>query len=100
MAKAALVPVEPVAFGAALCVASMTALVTPLVALVAAAAALIDVGVEIVLAVVDRDLLIRLDPLARDLDDAAAAADGLRVRPAVMVDVARLVETRRAVDGP
>src|SRR6187551_2667173 len=58
----------------------------------ASAAALADEGREVILAVIDGDFLVRFDlPAGAIDDDGAAALDGLGVRPARMVDVARHV---------
>src|SRR4029077_20931074 len=76
-------------------------LLAPLVAAFVAPAALrLDVGVEVVLAVVVGDLVARLDVPDRLDPDAARAGHRIGVRPAGMVDVARQVRARRAVDGP
>jgi hypothetical protein len=67
----------------------------------AAAAFCLDVGVEIILAVIDGDLFVRPDTAAGDIDDAMLAPlDGVDVRPAGVIDVARDVAAGRAVDRP
>ena len=67
----------------------------------AAAALLLDEVIEIIAAVIVGDLLARRDG-ARGLEDdlPAPADEGLRVRPAGVVHVARHVVARRAVDHP
>src|ERR1700760_2051573 len=64
------------------------------------AAVLAEIELEIFLAVVDRDLLARLDALARPEDHAAAVQLGLGVRLAGMIDVTGKVAPGRSVDGP
>src|SRR5689334_7836013 len=77
--------------------ADFRALDAPLLAaFVAPAAVRLDVGVEVVLAVVVVDLGAGLDVLDRLDADAPVADDRVGVRPAGMVDVARDVRTRRA----
>src|SRR5580658_1580863 len=68
-------------------------------AVIAAAAAFLQEIFQIFLAVVVGDFFVRLDPAQRHDDNAAVAADRLRVRLAGMIDVARHVPARRAVDG-
>src|ERR1700722_19363664 len=60
-------------------------------AVIAAAAALGDEIFQILFAVVVGDFFARLDMAQRHDDDAAVAADRLRVRPAGMIEVARHV---------
>ena len=71
-----------------------------LAAFVALAAVRLDVGVEVILAVIVSDFLARLDILDRaDLDHVLDEID-FRVRPARVVDVARAVLAAGAVDRP
>jgi hypothetical protein len=66
----------------------------------ALAADCFDEGVEIIAAIVVRDLVPRLDVLnCADLDHVLDEID-FRVRPAGMIDVTRSVPAARAVDGP
>src|SRR6185295_19788786 len=90
-------PLAPARIGGA----DFGALLAPLLAAFVAPAALrLDVGVEVILAVVVGDLVARLDVPDRLDPDAAVADHRVGVRPAGMIDVARGVGTRRAVDGP
>ena len=66
----------------------------------ALAADCLDESVEIIPAVVVRDLVIRLDVLdCADLDHVLDEID-FRIRPARMIDVARPVPAARTVDRP
>src|SRR6266478_6528455 len=66
----------------------------------ALAADFLDEGVEIIAAIVVRDLVVRLDVLdCPDLDHVLDEID-FGVRPARMIDVARPVPAARAVDRP
>src|ERR1700733_10770000 len=66
----------------------------------AAATERLDVKLEILLAVIERDLLARRDGAQRHEHDLAAAQHGLRVRLAAMIEIASQVAPRGAVDGP
>src|SRR5580704_688126 len=80
--------------------ALLAALGRPLApAVVAAAAADLQKIFQIFLAVVVGDFFARLDMAQRHNDDAAVAAHRFGVRPAGVIEVARHVRSRRAVDG-
>jgi hypothetical protein len=60
----------------------------------------LDVGVEVILAVVVGDLVAGFDVLDRLDADAPVADHRIGIAAAGMIDVARDVRTRLAVDGP
>ena len=60
----------------------------------------LNIGIEIVAAVIVGDLVARIDRLDRGDQDLALLHIGFGVRPAGVVDVARDVLAARSVDGP
>src|SRR3954453_13944493 len=63
-------------------------------------AALLEIELQVLFAVVDGDLLAGPDAPERAIDHAAAHQGGLRVRIAGVIDIARDVAAGGAVDGP
>ncbi|MGA7956292.1 MAG: hypothetical protein WCA26_04495, partial [Xanthobacteraceae bacterium] len=66
----------------------------------ATAAAIFDEEPIIFLPIVEGDFFARLDTAQGNEYEATLAPDGLRVRPARMIDIARPIPSRRAVNGP
>src|SRR5271170_4704486 len=66
----------------------------------ATAARRLEVEIEIFLAVIESDLLARLDAAQRHEHHLAVAQPRLRVGVAAMIDVAAEIAPRRTVDGP